>query len=90
VREVWFFAQVNKKRQVALCATLRGRVRTLEAIRACDALELWSATYVKDYLKRFHMPSASETPVIPISDKKYHASAEKRSIEAYVKAGGLR
>ena len=65
--------------------------RTLEAIRACEKLGLMNATHVKDYLKYAYATPAIPLPVaIPVSDCKYHVSAEKRPIEAYVKAGGAR
>jgi len=64
---------------------------TLKAIRACEELTLMSAIYVKDYLKYAHAAPAEAPPAaIPVSDRKYHVSAEKRPIEAYVKAGGAR
>lgn len=67
---------------------LYGQERTLEAICACEKLELYSATYVKDWLAKSH-PLPEVNPVtIPISDKKYHAIAAKRPLEEYIKAGG--
>lgn len=80
--------------QFALLAVLHGQYgkeSTLEAIRSCEQMGLYSATYVKDYLgqraKPLPQPSGSK---LPVSGKKYHVSAEKRSIDAYVKAGEAR
>ena len=73
-----------------LCAGY-GRERTLEAILACEELGLFSAVYVKDYLRNAYALPAPETmPAIAVSNPKYHATAEKRSIDEYVKAGGFR
>lgn len=68
-----------------------GIEHTLKAICACEELGLMSATHVKDYLKH-----ARATPIVlpparlPVSDRKYHVSTEKRPIEAYMKAGNTR
>lgn len=76
-----------------LCAKY-GKIATPEAIQACDQLRLDSAIHVKDYLKNIvPVPLLSEAqsipaPKIPVSDHKYHVSAEKRPIDVYVKAGG--
>ena len=64
-----------------------GIPNTLEAIRACEKLDLLRATYVKDYLKHVHETPISKPVALPVSDRKYHITAEKRSIDAYVKAG---
>ena len=64
---------------------------TLRAIQACEELGLLSALHVKDYLKHYHaLPVVPPVTTIPVSDRKYHVTTEKRPIAAYVKAGGSR
>lgn len=60
----------------------------LDAIAFCKGSRLFSANYMKDYLENSAVPIAvASIPAIPVSDKKYHVTTEKRPIEVYVKAG---
>lgn len=46
---------------------------------------------MKDYLEHTSAPVITqEFPIIPISDRKYHVTTEKRPLEVYVKAGAGR
>jgi transposase len=77
--------------QFALLETLSvkyGKTPTVEAIHICEQMNLDSAVDVKDYLKNFVPLPEIPLPKIPVSDRKYHVAAEKRSIDVYVKAGG--
>jgi transposase len=65
--------------------------QTLKAIQACQELGLMSAAYVKDYLKHIRVVPVAPLPaVIPVSNRKYHVTAEKRPIDAYMKVGGAK
>lgn len=61
----------------------------LEAVDFCQYSKLFSANYMKDYLKhksakRFEPPAIP----IPVSNAKYHVTTQKRSLDDYAKAGG--
>jgi len=61
----------------------------LSAIDYCEKNRLYSATYVKDYLNHQGQPKPQPMVIkIPVSDKKYHITTEKRSVSVYAKAGG--
>jgi transposase len=65
-----------------------GPGHTRKAILACEELGLISAIYVRDYLKNSRAEQIAPLPAaIPVSNRKYHVSAQKRPIDAYVKAG---
>jgi len=77
--------------QFSLLETLSvkyGKTATIEAILACEQLNLDSAIYVKDYLKNVVPIPEIPAPKIPVSNNKYHITAEKRPIDVYVKVGG--
>jgi hypothetical protein len=75
---------------VRLCGQY-GKAATLEAIGVCAKNGLCSATYVKDCLKNQGSPLPHvPVPAIPVGGAKYHVTAEKRDLSAYVKAGGRR
>ncbi|MCL2344114.1 MAG: IS21 family transposase [Firmicutes bacterium] len=79
--------------QLSLIESLCGKYgldHTLEAIRACEKLDLLRATYVKDYLKYSHEVPLPKPAALPVSDRKYHITAEKRPLDAYMKAGERR
>ena len=63
----------------------------LVAVDFCQYSKLYSANYVKDYLEH-HADKQPEVPMlpIPVSNSKYHVTTQKRSLEVYVKAGGVR
>lgn len=63
----------------------------LEAIDFCQNSSLYSANYLKDYLEHAVItPDKATIPAIPVSNKKYHVTTQKRSLEVYVKAGAAR
>ena len=65
-----------------------GLAATLEAIDFCCSSRLFSANYMKDYLEHSAVPViAQDIPIIPISDRKYHVTTEKRPLEVYAKVG---
>jgi hypothetical protein len=83
------YARDQLKLIETLCSKY-GIERTLEAIQACEGMNLISATYVRDYLKYAH-PEPALVPIpkgIILDDLKYRITVEKRPIEVYVKAGG--
>ncbi len=60
----------------------------LEATEFCQTSRLFSASYMKDYLKHAAAPLALPVmPAIPVSNKKYHVTTEKRPLEVYAKVG---
>ena len=63
----------------------------LVAVDFCQYSKLYSANYVKDYLEH-HADKQPEVPMlpIPVSNSKYHVTTQKRSLEVYAKAGGVR
>lgn len=63
----------------------------LDAIRYCHIRQLFSANYVKDYMEHIVLPLPKPVALpIPVSNKKYHITTEKRSLEVYAKVGGAR
>lgn len=63
----------------------------LEAIGFCTENRLYSANYVKDYAEHKSIPQLKPVPLpIPVSNNKYHITTEKRPLEVYVKAGGVK
>lgn len=63
----------------------------LEAIGFCQNSRLYSANYLKDYLEHAVITFEKvNTPAIPLSNKKYHVTTEKRPLEVYVRAGAAR
>lgn len=60
----------------------------LNAIDYCQKSRLSGATYVRDFLEYQAKP---KQPIIlttiPVSDRKYHVTTEKRSLDVYAKAG---
>lgn len=67
-----------------------GKDNVLSAIDYCKKNRLYSATYIKDYLIFQSQPKPNQEVIqIPISDKKYHITTEKRPISVYAKAGGM-
>lgn len=68
-----------------------GLNKVLNAIKFCTTNELFSATYVKEYLEYDERPKQKIVlKEIPISDNKYHITTQKRSLDVYAKAGGIR
>ena len=59
---------------------------TLSAIEFCKKNRLNSATYAKGFLEHKPKKEVAVLP-IPVSDKKYHVTCEKRSIDVYAKVG---
>lgn len=68
-----------------------GLTDVLVAVAFCQYSKLYSANYVKDYLEHQadKQPEAPMLP-IPVSNSKYHVTTQKRSLEVYAKAGGVR
>jgi len=67
-----------------------GLDNVLGAIDFCNASELFSATYVRDFLEYNEKPKQEITlKEIPVSDNKYHIVTQKRSLEVYAKAGDM-
>jgi hypothetical protein len=65
-----------------------GLAATQAAVDFCRVSRLFSANYMKDYLEHSSSPLTVQSPlVIPVSDRKYHITAEKRPLEVYAKAG---
>ena len=65
-----------------------GREKVLRAITFCMANSLYGATYVKDFLAHMELPFAEAALApIPVSDKKYHITTQKRPLDVYAKAG---
>lgn len=63
----------------------------LEAISFCQNNRLYSANYLKDYLEHAALtPDQVNIPVIPVSNKIYHVTTQKRSLDVYVKAGAAK
>lgn len=63
----------------------------LEAVGFCQSSRLHSANYLKDYLEHTALtPDKADIPAIPVSNKKYHVTTQKRSLEVYAKAGAAR
>ena len=79
--------------QFGLIKTLLGEYaldKVLSAIQYCEENRLYSATYVKGYLKHVSPPEPkTPKPLLPIADKKYHVTTEKRLVSVYAKAGGM-
>ena len=68
---------------------VHGKDSVLSAIDYCVKNRLYSATYVNDYLIHLNqLKPELPTIKIPVSDKKYHITTEKRSVSEYAKAGG--
>lgn len=67
-----------------------GSEKVLRAIGFCMTNSLYGASYVKDFLIHMESPIQEIKQVaIPVSDKKYHVTTQKRPIEVYVKAGEM-
>ena len=67
-----------------------GLDKVLEAIAFSMDSELFSVTYVRDFLEYMEKPKQkTQLKQIPVSNKKYHITTQKRSIEEYVKAGDI-
>lgn len=67
-----------------------GLDKALRAIDFCNTNELFSATYVRDFLEYNEMPKQEiALKEIPVSDNKYHITTQKRPLEVYAKAGGM-
>ena len=65
-----------------------GLAATQAAVDFCRVSRLFSANYMKDYLEHTAPPlTVQSSPVIPISNRKYHITTEKRPLEVYAKAG---
>jgi hypothetical protein len=63
----------------------------LEAISFCQNNRLYSVNYLKDYLEHAALtPDQVNIPVIPVSNKIYHVTTQKRSLDVYVKAGAAK
>lgn len=80
--------------QFKLICTLCGQYSeegVLESIQFCQYSRLYSANYMKDYLehKAIPKPELAVLP-IPVSNSKYHVTTQKRSLDVYAKAGGVR
>lgn len=68
-----------------------GLAATKDAIDFCRSSRLFSANYMKDYLEHSALPIVVQSlPVIPISNRKYHVTTEKRPLEVYAKVGACR
>ena len=68
-----------------------GMEAVLMSIRFCQTSRLFSANYVKDYLVHTTKPEPTRVLLpIPVSNRKYHVTTEKRSVSVYAKAGGQR
>lgn len=66
-----------------------GKDSVLSSIDYCMKNKLFSATYVNDYLIHQNQPKPEPSKIkIPVSDKKYHVTTEKRSVSVYAKVGG--
>lgn len=63
-----------------------------DAVRYCDNNKLFSVNYVKDYLVHYVIPEPDSPlkSMIPVSNKKYHITTEKRSLSVYAKVGGIK
>lgn len=67
-----------------------GNTLVLDAIYFCQTGRLFSANYVKDYLEHMATPGPEPiAPPIPVSNKKYHVTTEKRPLSVYAKVGGM-
>jgi len=67
-----------------------GKAAVLEAIAFCEENRLYSANYTKDFLANQVQPVADQPAVaLPVSNKKYHVTTQKRSLDEYAKAGGM-
>ena len=67
-----------------------GKAAVLEAIAFCEKSGLYSANYVRDFLASQVQPDVDPpATILPVSDKKYHVTTQKRSLDEYAKAGGL-
>jgi transposase len=68
-----------------------GKEKILTAISYCENNRLYSVNYIKDYLVHLSQPKIDiPAAIIPVSNKKYHVTTEKRSLEIYAKVGGIR
>lgn len=68
-----------------------GQDKVLNAIKFCTTSELFSATYVKEFLEYNERPKQKIVlKEIPVSENKYHITTQKRSLDVYAKAGGMR
>jgi len=73
---------------MSLCESY-GPKLVLKAIRFCENNTLWGATYVKDFLLAIETPLVKPQQLpIPVSDRKYHVTTQKRDVSVYAKAGG--
>ena len=67
-----------------------GSEKVLRAIGFCMSNSLYGATYVKDFLAHMELPVQEIKPSpIPVSDKKYHITTQKRPLDVYAKAGEM-
>lgn len=74
----------------ALCAQY-GVAPVLQAVDFCRCSKLYSANYVKDYLAHVAAKQPDPpAPTLPVSDKKYHVTTQKRDLGIYAKAGGAK
>jgi transposase len=64
----------------------------LQSIDFCRSSRLYSANYMKDYLEHSSAPltTGNNLSAIPVSNKKYHITTEKRPLEVYAKVGAGR
>ncbi|MDD4148336.1 MAG: IS21 family transposase [Candidatus Cloacimonetes bacterium] len=68
-----------------------GLEKVLRAIEFCATSELFSATYVKEFLEYNERPQQKIVlKEIPVSENKYHITTQKRSLDVYAKVGGMR
>jgi len=67
-----------------------GSEKVLRAISFCMSNSLYGATYVKDFLAHMELPVQEiKSNPIPVSDKKYHITTQKRSLDVYAKVGEM-
>ncbi|MDF2597041.1 MAG: transposase [Clostridia bacterium] len=68
-----------------------GKERVILAVSYCENNRLYSINYVKDYLILLSQPKPDiPVAIIPVSNRKYHVTTEKRSLEIYAKVGGTK
>ena len=67
-----------------------GAKAVLSAIEFCVSSKLYSITYAKEFLEFNEKPKQALVQLpIPLSDKKYHVTTQKRSLDVYAKVGGM-
>lgn len=64
--------------------------KVLRAISFCTSNSLYGATYVRDFLAHMELPIQEiKSNPIPVSDKKYHITTQKRPLDVYAKVGEM-